>query len=108
MAGWRRATELMKTRLTRVVSWLRPVRPQTLISAGPTLACQQISEDVPVASGPPARRSPAEESRLWYANGFQANVTAAKGIRLARLPLAKGLLNLVDILSKNASQSDPI
>lgn len=108
MAGLRRPVALIKAQLTRAVNWLRPVRTETPLRIDPPLETDGVAERVAARNSKGACVSLAQEKLLWHANGLKSSFTETNGVELAHLPPAKGLLNLVDILCKDASQSDQV
>jgi hypothetical protein len=108
MAGWRRVAELTKTRLMRAVSWLIPARTEALLRVEPLIGIERAPDDASAASSSAAPVSFAQEHLLCYRSGCQSSATATTRIRLVRLPLTKGLLNLVDIFNQDVSQGDQI
>lgn len=108
MDGLRRIADLIKAQFTRAVNWLRPVRAETFLRIDPLLETEGIPEDVTTTNIKGPRVSLAQEKPRWHTRSFESNLTETNGVRLARLPPAKGLLNLVHILCKDNSQSNSI
>jgi hypothetical protein len=108
MAGLRRVVELTKAQFRRAVNWLRPVKIEALRRIDPPLENEEIAEGGAARQSKAARVSLTQEKLLWYASSFKSNFTETNEVGLAHLPPAKGLLNLVDILCKDTSQSNQV
>jgi len=108
MPGLRGAVKLIKIRFTRAVSWLRSVRTETLPPIDPAVQIEGLPEQAAGTNSKVARVSVSQENPLWYTSSLKTNFRETNEVRLARLPPAKGLLNLVDLLSKDTSQSDHV
>lgn len=108
MAGLRQALGLIKAQFTRAGNRLKPVRAETLLKIDQPLKSGEIVEGTAARNSKVTRVSLAQEKLLWRATSITSNATKTNGVELAHLPPAKGLLNLVDILCKDTSQSDRV
>ena len=115
MIGVRRVVELIR-RFTRAVKRLTNAGANTLPRSSTPAECQGISADAAATNSKAPRASLTQKELLLYLSSFKSDFTETNAVTLAHVPPAKGLLNLVEILSaktdlsvcKDISQSDQV